>query len=143
MPNNKSPGPDSYKTKFFKASWSIIGKDLTAAVQSFFVKDFLPKGINTIILALIPKKEAAVEMKDYRPISLCNVLYMVISKILANRIKGILQEMISQNQPAFIKERLLMENALLATEIVKDYHKYSVSPQSAMKIDISKAFDSV
>ncbi|KAG7536891.1 Endonuclease/exonuclease/phosphatase superfamily [Arabidopsis suecica] len=67
----------------------------------------------------------------------------VISKILANRLKSLLPEIISPNQTAFIKNRLLMENVLLASEIVKDYHKDDVSPRCAMKIDISKAFDSV
>jgi len=82
-------------------------------------------------------------MKDYRPISCCNVLYKVISKILANRLKIILPKFITPNQSAFIKDRLLMENLLLATEVIKDYHKESISPRCAMKIDISKAFDSV
>lgn len=128
MPNNKSSGSDGYTSEIFKAYWPIIGKDFIVAVQSFFVKGFLPKEINSTILALIPKKEVAVEMKDYHPISLCNVLYKVISKILANCLKSILKGMISQNQSAFIKERLLMENVFLATKLVNDCHKDSVSP---------------
>lgn len=143
MPSNKSPGPDGYTTEFFKASWSVIAKYFTVAVQSFFSKGFLPKGLNTTILALIPKKESAVEMKDYRPISCCNVLYKVISKIIANRLKGTLPQCISHNQSAFVRDRLLVENLLLATEIVKDYHKEDITPRCAMKIDIAKAFESV
>ena len=143
MPSNKSPGPDGYTTKFFKASWSIIGLDFTTAVQSFFSKGFLPKGLNTTILALIPKKDIATEMKDYRPISCCNILYKVISKIIANRLKGTLPSCIFSTQSAFVKDRLLVENLLLATEVVKDYHKEDVSPRCAMKIDIAKAFNSV
>ena len=143
MPSNKSPGPDGFTTEFFKASWSVIAKDFTVAVQSFFSKGFLPKGLNSTILALIPKREAAVEMKDYRPISCCNVLYKVISKIIANRLKATLPQCISHNQSAFVKDRLLVENLLLATEIVKDYHKEDITPRCAMKIDIAKAFDSV
>lgn len=73
------------------------------AVQSFFIKGFLPKGLNSTILALIPKKEEARMMKDYRPISCCNVLYKVISKIIANGVKGILPKFITLNQSAFIK----------------------------------------
>ncbi|KAG7589015.1 Reverse transcriptase zinc-binding domain [Arabidopsis suecica] len=143
MPANKAPGPDGFTCEFFKSAWSVVGDDFTTAIQSFFIKGFLPKGVNTTILALIPKKEDAKVMKDYRPISCCNVLYKVISKILANRLKSLLPEIISPNQTAFIKNRLLMENVLLASEIVKDYHKDDVSPRCAMKIDISKAFDSV
>ncbi|KAL1198538.1 putative ribonuclease H protein [Cardamine amara subsp. amara] len=143
MPNNKSPGPDGYNSEFFKEVWPIIGKEFIIGVQSFFAKGFLPKGINSTILALVPKKQSSTEMKDYRPISCCNVLYKVISKILANRLKGVLPYIISMNQSAFVKDRLLIENLLLATELVKDYHKESISSRCAIKIDISKAFDSV
>ncbi|KAG7578526.1 Reverse transcriptase domain [Arabidopsis thaliana x Arabidopsis arenosa] len=143
MPANKSPGPDGYTSEFFKSAWPVIENDFTVAIQSFFQKGFLPKGINTTILALIPKKDDAQVMKDYRPISCCNVLYKVISKILANRLKELLPEIILSNQTAFVKDRLLMENVLLASELVKDYHKEDISPRCAMKIDISKAFDSV
>lgn len=80
-------------------------------------------------------------MSDYRPISCCNVLYKAISKIIANRLKGVWQEIVAWS--AFISDWLLMENLLLATELVKNYHKESVSPRCAMNIDISKAFDSV
>lgn len=83
------------------------------------------------------------EMKDYRPIACCNVLYKVVSKILANRLKTILPRLITENQSAFISGRLLMENVLLASEFVKDYHKELISPRCVMKIDVSKAFDSV
>lgn len=82
-------------------------------------------------------------MRDFRPIACCNVLYKVVSKILANRLKLLLPSIITENQTAFVKGRLLMENVLLASELVKDYHKDSVSPRCVMKIDISKAFDSV
>ena len=90
MPNNKSPGPDGFTGEFFKAAWDIVGDDFVIAVQSFFKTGFLPKGINSTILALILKKENSQTMKDFRPISCCNVIYKVISKILANRLKIIL-----------------------------------------------------
>lgn len=133
----------SYTVEFFKQTWAIVGSDFVTAIQSFFLKGFLPKGINTTILTLIPKKNEAQEMKDYRPISCCNVLYKVLSKILANRLKRILPSSITPNQSAFIKDRLMLENQLLASEIVKDYHKDSISARCAINIDVSKAFDSV
>lgn len=143
MPSNKSPGPDGFPCEFFKTTWPIIASDFTTAVQSVFKLGFLPKGINSTILALVPKKTDAQEMKDFRPIACCNVLYKVVSKILANRLKIILPKVIVENQFAFVKGRLMMENVLLASELVKDYHKDTTSPRCAMKIDISKAFDSV
>lgn len=143
MPSNKSPGPDRFNAEFYKATWDIIGPEFVIAVQAFFVKRFLPKGVNSTILALIPKTTEATEMKDYRPISCCNVLYKFISKLITNRLKRLLPQFISANQSAFVSERLLIENLLLATEIVKDYHKDNISSRCAIKIDISKAFDSV
>ena len=143
MPTSKSPGPDGFPCEFFKTTWSIIGHDFTVAIQSVFKFGFLPKGVNSTILALIPKKTDSMGMRDYRPIACCNVLYKVVSKILANRLKKLLPRIICENQSAFIKGRLLMENVLLASEMVKDYHKSSIPPRCVMKIDISKAFDSV
>lgn len=141
MPSNKSPGPNGFPCEFFKTTWSVIAEDFTAAVQSVFKYGFLPKGVNSTILALIPKKVDSMEMRDYRPIACCNVLYKVVSKLLANRLKLILPRIVTENQSAFIKGRLLMENVLLASELVKDYHKEDISPRCLMKIDISKAFD--
>ena len=90
MPNDKSPGPDGYTSEFYKASWDIVGAEFILAVQSFFAKGFLPKGINSTILALIPKRKGSKEMKDFRPISCCNVIYKCISKLIANRLKEML-----------------------------------------------------
>lgn len=65
MPRNKSPGPDGYTVEFFMATWSILGKDFVVAIQSFFRTSFLPKGMSTTILALLPKQEDS----KYRKIS--------------------------------------------------------------------------
>ncbi|XP_010425414.1 PREDICTED: uncharacterized protein LOC104710497 [Camelina sativa] len=138
MPKDKSPGSDGYTVEFLKETWSVLKNDFVASVQSFFKFGFLSKGVNTTILALIPKKKEVKEMKDYRPISCCNVTYRVISKLLANRLKRLLPAFISPNQSAFVKDRLLMENVLLASEVVANYHKDTVSPRTAIKIDISK-----
>lgn len=121
----------------------MIASDFVVAAQSVFRFGFLPKGVNSIILALVPKNPDSLEMKDYRPIACCNVLYKVVSKILANRLKLLLPRIILENQSAFVQGRLLMENVLLASELVKDYHKELISPRCLMKIDISKAFESV
>lgn len=96
-----------------------MAHDFTVAVQSVFRYGFLPKGVNSTILALVPKKVDSLEMKDFRPIACCNVFYKVVSKILANILKTILPDIISENQSAFIKGRLLIENVLLASELLK------------------------
>lgn len=143
MPNDKVPGPDGFTKEFYIAAWSVVGKDFTTAVQSFFLYGFMPKGVNATILSMIPKIDNAQHMKDFRPIACCNLLYKVISKILANRLKAILPDAIEPNQSAFIKGRLLLENVLLASEMVNGYHKDSISSRCAIKFDITKAFDTV
>lgn len=143
MPANKAPGPDGFLAEFYRASWPIIKQDFVVAVQSFFMYGLLPRGVNATILTLIPKHDNAKEIKNYRPISCCNILYKVISKVLANRLKVLLLELIEPNQCAFVKGRLLLENVLLATELVKDYHKLSIKARSVLELDIPKAFDSV
>lgn len=82
-------------------------------------------------------------MKDYRPISCCNVIHNVISNILANKFKLLLPKFIAPTQSGFVKDSLLMENVLVVSELDKNYHKYSISPTCVVKIDISKASDSV
>lgn len=118
------------------AAWSIIGSDFTVAVQSFFQYGLMPRAVNATLLALIPKNPDSTPsmMKDYRPVACCNILYKVVSKILANRLKLILLAFIEPNQSAFIQGRLLLENVLLETELVKDYHKDSAFSTLCSKI---------
>ena len=76
MPSNKSPGPDGFPCEFFKTAWPVVAHDFLVAVQSVFKYGVLPRGVNSTILALVPKKTDLLEMKDYRPIACCNVLYI-------------------------------------------------------------------
>lgn len=96
-------------------------------------------------LVLIPKVERAASMKDLPPIALCNVLYKFISKVLCNRLKQILPNIINPAQSAFVKERAIQDNALIAFEAIhsmkrKNRGRYG---EFALKVDISKAYDKV
>lgn len=94
--------------------------DVIAAVQEFFRNGRLLKDLNTTTIALIPKTPEACKLGEY---SCCNLVYKVISKIIANRLKPILQECISPNQADFLKGRSLGENVLLASELIRHHVK--------------------
>lgn len=97
MPENKSSGPDGFTVEFFQAAWSIVGGEFVIAVQSFFHYGLLPREINATVLNLIPKKTDDSTMEGYRPIACCNLIYKVISKILANKLKEILPDAVKSN----------------------------------------------
>ncbi|CAL9237898.1 unnamed protein product [Arabidopsis halleri] len=143
LPLNKCPGPDGYSVEFFRASWSVVGADVIKAVKEFFRNGRLLKDFNTTKIALIPKFPEACNLGDYRPISCCNLVYKIVSKIIANRLKPILHGCISRNQAAFLKGRSLGENVLLASELIRGYNTSSCPKSSMLKVDIRKAFDTV
>lgn len=140
---NKSPGPDGYNAEFLRASWSIIGPKITSAVKEFFTAGKILRQWNCTAITLIPKSVNASKITEFRPISLCNVLYKVISKVIATRLETVLPEIISPHQSAFVKGRLLIENVLLATELVQNFNQANVSARGVLKVDLRKAFDSL
>ncbi|KAJ9539129.1 hypothetical protein OSB04_031862 [Centaurea solstitialis] len=116
--NDKAPGSDGFSSKFFKASWEVVGKDVMVAVHNFFYSGRLLKEVNHTLLCLIPKCPNASRVGDYRPISCCSVIYKTISKIISDRIKPYLDHLVSKSQSAFIPGRRIADNILLAHELV-------------------------
>ncbi|GKD64739.1 hypothetical protein Tco_1306847 [Tanacetum coccineum] len=94
-------------------------------------------------IALIPKVSSPTRVKDYRPISCCNVMFKCISKIIANRIKEFLKVLVSPNQSAFVPGRSIADNILLTQELMHNYHLDRGLPRCAFKVDIQKAYDTV
>ncbi|XP_021718862.1 uncharacterized protein LOC110686554 [Chenopodium quinoa] len=111
--DNKAPGPDGFTSKFFKAAWSIVMVDVCKAVLDFFEHGRLLKQINSTTLTLIPKVTNATQVTQFRPIACCNILYKVISKLVAARMKEVLPGIISVNQSAFISGRSIIDNIML------------------------------
>lgn len=109
----KAPSPDGYGSKFFKDSWNIISKDLKEEVLEFFTSWKMLKVTNNTVITVIPKCSHAEVVGDYRPISCCNTVYKSIYKMLCNRLKIILPDIISENQSAFVARRTIMQNILI------------------------------
>ncbi|PKI31207.1 hypothetical protein CRG98_048402, partial [Punica granatum] len=142
IPNLKAPGPDGIPSLFYKHYGETVKPFLLSAVKSFFHSNHILKEWNNTFICLIPKRQGAATFKDFRPISLCNVNYKVISKIIANRLKPLLHKIISPNQTAFIEGRWINENGLLAQEILHTMRNTKARRGwIGMKIDFMKAFD--
>lgn len=92
----KAPGPDGFPARFFQRNWDVVKDDVLKGVLHFFATGVLPDGINDTVIVLIPKGKDPQSLKDYRPISLCNVIYKVISKCLVNRMRPLLDDIISE-----------------------------------------------
>ncbi|KAK6776038.1 hypothetical protein RDI58_027039 [Solanum bulbocastanum] len=136
-------GPDGLSGRFYQAAWNIISSDVHKAVISFFSGDILPKFFTHTCLVLIPKIDHPQSFSDLRPISLCNVPSKIISMILNARLASILPRIISKNQTGFVKGRAILENILLAQEIISDINKPNRGGNMVIKQDMTKAYDRV
>jgi hypothetical protein len=142
MRSNATPGPDGLNAAFYKATWNWSKQDVHQLVSDFYTNSTLPSELNSTFITLIPKKPNPVLPQDFRPIGLCNVIYKIISKSLADRIKPHLPSYISQSQSAFIAGRHISSNVILTQEIIHSFKLKSWTSQAfLLKIDLAKAFD--
>lgn len=143
MPPDRAPGPDGYTGRFYKACWQIIKLDFMAAIITLQQGDSRKLWkINSAYLTLIPKKADALHAKDYRPISLIHSFAKLVAKILASRLAPHLDSLVAANQSAFIRGRCIHDNYMLVQQTIKLLQQKKV-PSIFLKLDISKAFDSV
>uniref|UniRef100_A0A8R7PBK5 Reverse transcriptase domain-containing protein n=1 Tax=Triticum urartu TaxID=4572 RepID=A0A8R7PBK5_TRIUA len=98
----KAPGADGFHAGFYQHHWSLIKEDVTRSVLNFLNGRHMPEAINKTVIVLIPKVKNPRNITQYRPISLCNVIYKICSKVLANRLREILDEIIAEEQSAFV-----------------------------------------
>lgn len=130
---------------FYKSFWETIGDDVIREVRNFLRGGSMPDSWNDTVVVLIPKVQLPKKLKDLRPISLCNVVYKIALKVLANRLKIILPEITSQNQSAFMLGRLITDIVLIAYEMnhFMQNKRSGGDGYVVLKLDMSKAYDRV
>ena len=145
MHPTKALGPDGMSTIFFQKYWDVIGNDITCTVLNVLNSNMPIVDINRTNITLIPKTNNLSQMTDFRLISLSNVVYKLVSKVLANCLKTILPQIISENQSAFLSERFITDNVLVAFELMHylDHKKEGKENFMSVKLDMSKAYNRV
>ncbi|XP_019241943.1 PREDICTED: uncharacterized protein LOC109221978 [Nicotiana attenuata] len=139
---DKAPGPDGFSLAFFQLCRDTIKGELMEAIEYFHVNGVFERSISASFITIVPKKEGAFCIRDYRPISLVGSIYKIISKVLSNRLKKVLDVSVSSSQNAFVEGRQILNDALVANELV-DSRRKNREPCLLCKLDLEKAFEHV
>ncbi|CAL1369991.1 unnamed protein product [Linum trigynum] len=145
MGQRKAPRPDGFSVLFYRKNWRIVGDDVVNLVLGILERGEMVSDLTPTLMELIPKIKSPVSPKDFRPISLCNVLYKLVAKVLANRLKILLDQVISKEQSAFVSGRVITDNIMAAFECFHSVKKRKKSRVGylAAKVDMAKAYDRV
>jgi hypothetical protein len=138
----KSPGPDGINFGFLKEFWLELRDDIMRFITEFHRNGKLSRGINSTFIALIPKVASPQKLNDFRPISLVGSLYKILAKVLANRLRLVVGNVISETQTAFVKDRQILDGILIANEVVDEARKLN-KELLLFKVNFEKAYDSV
>nr|XP_023912831.1 uncharacterized protein LOC112024429 [Quercus suber] len=145
MHPTKAPGPNGMSPICYQQYCDIVGFDVVNCVLEVLNSIMLPCTLNETFICLIPKVASPQKISRFKQIRLCNVVYKIISKVLANRLKNILKEVIDESQSAFVLRRSIIENVLVAFETMHYINQKRKGKEALMivKLDISKAYDRV
>eukprot|EP00253_Pinus_taeda_P015835 PITA_15835 len=138
----KARGPDGFTSNFFQHFWDLVKWEVWQVVEESRTLRWMYPGMNATFIALIPKAEESNTPDKYRQIALCNIIYKIVSKVIASRLKPLLPLIISPEQSGYVEGRQITDGIILTHEIIHSL-KQSKKPGMLLKIDLSKAFDSI
>ncbi|XP_028058886.1 uncharacterized protein LOC114262720 [Camellia sinensis] len=137
---NKAPGPNDFNLMFFQKFWKVLKGEVLKFMQEFHASGSLILGLNSSFITLVPKKEKALSLNEFRSISLIGFAYKILSKVLTNRLKLVMPSIIGDSESAFLEGRNMLDGVLIANEVVDSWVK-SKKAGLIFKIDFEKAFD--
>ncbi|KAJ0546635.1 putative RNA-directed DNA polymerase [Helianthus annuus] len=139
---DKAPGPDGINFKFIRKCWEFLQADFVAVFEDFKTNGTISMGCTSSFIALIPKCRDPDGLGDYRPISLVGCINKVVSKVLANRLKLVIDNLVSEEQTAFIAGRSILDGPLILNELIP-WMKQKKKEGFIFKADMEKAYDSL
>ena len=142
MNGDKASGPNGFTLAFWQACWEFVKEEIVDLFKEFYDQRSFAKSLNTTFLVLIPKKGGAEDLGDFWPISLLGGLYKLLTKVLANRLKKVLDKVVSGDQNAFVRGKQILDVSLIANEVIDFWHKRN-EKGLICKLDIEKAYDSI
>lgn len=116
MHPNKSPGVDGFPAGFFQKTWNVTGDLLVSLSRSAFSNGMIDDQLNRTIIVLIPKIDNPERISQFRPISLCTVPLKVVTKLMVDRIRPLLNRLVSKNQSSFVPGRNTTDNIIVVQE---------------------------
>ena len=145
MHPTKSLGPNGMSLLFYQKYWEVVSPYVTKCVLQILNSGSLPCVLNETYICLILKVQCPQKITEFRPINLCNVIYKIVSKVLANRLKRILPKVIGEAQSAFVPGRQITDNVFVAFETMHSIKSKRKGKTRLMvvKLDMSKAYDRV
>lgn len=140
MKKGTAPGPDGFTIEFYQAGWHFLKEEVLHLIKEARINQKVWPALNSTFYTLIPKTDNLEDAKGFRPIALCNVIYKIITTLIAKRLKPMLDKLISPEQTGFVEGRQILDGLVVTQEVIH-FLKMKKMKGMMIKLDLSKAYD--